>query len=100
MDPAGIRIRRHYRHVVGGRPQMVGLGNGVMRVSAVAGIFHCVQQAWLHCHELYLDHDSQSQHDRVASKRSATACNCGNDRHGFACWHFGVEPIEVTHIVI
>jgi hypothetical protein len=45
---------------------MVGLGHGVVRISAVAGLFNCVQQAWLHCHELYLDYDSQSQHVRVA----------------------------------
>jgi hypothetical protein len=37
-----------------------------VRISAVAGLFNCVQQAWLHCHELYLDYDSQSQHVRVA----------------------------------
>jgi hypothetical protein len=45
---------------------MVGLGHGALRFSPVAGVRNCVQQAWLHCHELYLDYDSQSQHDRVA----------------------------------
>ena len=66
MDPAGIRIRRHYRHVAGWRPQMVGLGHGAVRFSAVAGVRNCVQQAWLYCHELYLDYDSQPQHVCVA----------------------------------
>jgi hypothetical protein len=58
LDPAGIRICRHYRHVVGWRPQMVGLGHGVVRFSAVAGLRNSVQQARLHRHELHLDYDS------------------------------------------
>lgn len=66
LDPAGIRICRHHRHVAGWRPQMVGLGHGSLRFSPVAGLRNCVQQARLYCHELYLDYDSQSQHDRVA----------------------------------
>jgi hypothetical protein len=45
---------------------MVGLGHGVVRLSPVAGLRNCVQQAGLHCHELYLDYDTQSQHVRVA----------------------------------
>ena len=79
---------------------MVGLGHGVVRFSAVAGLRNCVQQAGLHCHELYLDYDSQSQHVRVAKKRSATTGNGRNDGNGLAYWHFGVQPIEITNIVV
>jgi len=37
-----------------------------VRFSPVAGLRNCVQQARLHCHELHLDYDSQSQYVRVA----------------------------------
>jgi len=42
LDPAGIRICRNHRHVVGWRTQMVGLGHGALRFSPVAGLRNCV----------------------------------------------------------